>query len=376
MKRFSFFEKHNLHTMTVFTVFVLLLMLIGSPLKAQDLLKKQNYNKFQPFKMIFLPDTHISFKYETEMPQSSIYNNNLKKAAAESCSAPMGQKDEKIIYNESFVIFQDAIKNIKTAPDLKFVVFGGDLIDNADKELGDLPLFIDSIEDTRLKYYTILGDREADLKEEYTKQDFCAEFRSNGFENPNLTYWVQEPVSNILLIGLDTSVVNTDEGELPPEELLWLDNILKSNPDKFIIISMHHPAFISTDLDNNVWKKYILKNNSEFLNVINKYPQVKLVLSGHHHNYAVKNSNGKLFMALPSLVTYPDNYKILTVYPDRVEVENKDISFKQITKKAKTTLAKTSYAKEFNPKNPDKILKFQEGGKISRTKVFYFEEKQ
>jgi len=299
---------------------------------------------FKPFKMVFLPDTHIPFK----------------------------EADDWILYKESFVIFQDVVKSLKTVPDLNFVVFGGDLTDNDDNTLDDLPLFLDSIEDINVNYFSILGDRDADLKEGYTKQDFCAEFRRNGFSNPNFTYWSQQPEENMLLIGLDSSVENKFEGKLPPEELSWLDDTLKTNPDKFTVIVMHHPAFDTASADKTVWKEFILQNADEFLNVINKYPQVKLVLSGHHHNYAVKNLNGKLFISLPSVVTYPNSYKILKIYPDRVEVENKDITFRQIIKKSKNILVKTGYAKNFNIEKPQKVIKFQEGDKISKTKIFYY----
>jgi 3',5'-cyclic AMP phosphodiesterase CpdA len=233
------------------TIFLILSGFFLMPVNAQT---QPNYC-FKPFKMVFLPDTHVSFK----------------------------DQDDWILYKESFVIFQDIIKSIKTIPDLDFVVFGGDLTDNDDNTLSDLPLFLDSIEDVNFKYYSILGDRDASLSEGITKQDFCAEFRRNGFGNPNLTYWAEQPSDNTLLIGLDTAVENKFEGKLPPEELLWLDNTLKTNPDKFTVIVMHHPAFQTTASDKTVWKKYILENSDEFLSVINKYPQVKLILSGHHH---------------------------------------------------------------------------------------------
>jgi len=302
------------------------------------------YQSFKPFKMVFMPDTHVSFK----------------------------ETDDWILYKESFVIFQDVIKSIKTIPELDFVVFGGDLTENDDKTLSDLPLFLDSIEDIGVKYFAILGDRDADLNDSYTKQDFCAEFRRHGFENPELTYWSEQISEKALLIGLDTSINNEFEGKLPPEELLWLENTLKANHDKFTVIVMHHPALQITDSDKTVWKKFVLQNSDEFLNIINKYPQVKLILSGHHHNYAVKNLNDKLFISLSSVVTYPNSYKILKIYPDRVEVENENISYKQIIKKAKNILVKTDYAKEFDSKNPKKVLNFQEGDKISKKRVFYF----
>lgn len=347
----------------ILVIVLVFISIISMPTKA----KIQVCQSFKPFKMVFLPDTHVSFKDE----------------------------DSWILYKESLVIFQDTIKNLKTIPNLNFVVFGGDLIDNDDNTLSDLPLFLDSLEDTSFNYYTILGDREADLKYSYSKQDFCSEFRRNGFSNPNLTYWSELPTENILLIGLDTSIENGFEGKIPKEELLWLDETLKSNPDRFIIITMHHSPVQWTTSDKTIREKADceqrlkgrlarpvtpfmasnqVENSDEFLNLINKYPQVKLVLSGHHHNYAVKRLNGKLFMSIPSIVTYPNSYKVLTVYPDRVEVENKDITFKQIIKKSKNIIVKTQYASDFDSKNPKKVLDFQNGGKISRQKVFYYQE--
>jgi len=353
---------------SIINFLIILFILSGFVLISANAQAQQQ--NFKPVKMVFLPDTHISFK----------------------------ENDDWILHKESFVIFQDVMKSIKTVPELDLVVFGGDLTDNDDNALSDLPLFLDSIEDVNFKYFAILGDRDADLKNGYTKHDFCAEFRRNGFDNPELTYWVQTLDNNMLLIGLDTSVENKFEGKLPPEELLWLDNTLKSNPDKFTVIVMHHPAFQATISDKTVWKKFVLQNSDEFLKMINKYPQVKLVLSGHHHNYAVKKIAGKLFISLPSVVTYPNSYKILKIYPGRVEVENKDITFKQIIKKSKNILVKTKYAEnefkasnensafpfrlfnsrfaeEFDSKNPKNVLKFQQGNKISKTKIFYFQDK-
>lgn len=302
---------------------------------------------FKPFKMIFLPDTHVSFDKE----------------------------DDWVMYKESFVILQDVLKNIKLIPDLNFIVFGGDLIENSDNKLEDFPFFLDSVSDTETKYYAILGDRDADLTGDYTKQHFCAEFRRHGFENTDLTYWTQEPVDNVLLIGLDTSIKNRFDGEIPEEQLAWLDNVLKNNRNKFTIIVMHHPAINFSPKNKTAGAKFVLKNPEEFLNLVSNYPRVKLILSGHSHHQAVQHLNRKLFISAPSIATYPNTYQILTIYPDRVEIKSEQTSFKQIVKKAKKILPQTQYAKELYPKKPRKILRFQESGKFRRfkqKKIFSF----
>ncbi|OGI00614.1 MAG: hypothetical protein A2Y25_04480 [Candidatus Melainabacteria bacterium GWF2_37_15] len=263
---------------------------------------KLPYKDFKPFKMVFLPDTHLSFKDNDDGP---------------------------ILYKESLVILQDVIRSLNQTQNPDFVVFGGNLTNNDDAELADMPMFLDTIADLNAKYYAILGDKEAAVKEEFIK-DFD-EFGSQ-------TFWTAEPEENVLLVGLDTSIKGEEDGYVNIHQLFWLDNVLKNNRDKFTIITMHHSPHLS------------LEKSDLFLELINLYPQVKVVLSGHNRINLVKKDNGKLFINCPSIVSYPNEYKILNIYPDRVEVDNKKISFKQIIKKAKKLIGK-------DYKKPDKFSK-------------------
>ena len=263
---------------------------------------KLPYKDFKPFKMVFLPDIHLSFKDNDDGP---------------------------ILYKESLVIFQDVIRSLNNTENLNFAVFGGNLTNNDDSVLTDMPMFLDTMSDLKAKYYAILGDREASSKEEFIK-DF------DEFETQ--TFWTAEPVENVLLVGLDTSMSGEESGYVNIHQLFWLDNVLKNNRDKFTIITMHHSPHLS------------LEKPDLFLELINLYPQVKVVLSGHNRVNLVKNDNGKLFINCPSIVSYPNEYKILDIYPDRVEVDNKKISFKQIIKKAKKQIGK-------DYKKPDKFSK-------------------
>ena len=74
------------------------------------------YKEFKPFKMVFLPDIHLSFK----------------------------SKDSRILYRESLVILQDVIKNLNLTKNPDFTVFGGNLTNNDDGEFSDMPMFLDT----------------------------------------------------------------------------------------------------------------------------------------------------------------------------------------------------------------------------------------
>ena len=100
-----------------------------------------------------------------------------------------------------------SLKILNKEPCLNFVVFGGDLTENKDKQLSDLPLFSESAEELKVPYYVIPGDRDVDVMGNLTKQDFCAEFRRNGFSDTNNSYWAQEIVPNVMVTLYDVRVV-------------------------------------------------------------------------------------------------------------------------------------------------------------------------
>lgn len=269
-------------------IFALLFVSVNCRAKEEE---KLPYKDFKPFKMVFLPDVYLTLTEE--------------------------ETDSPILHRESLVIFQDVIKNLNNTENLDFVVFGGNLTANEDSELADMPMFLDVISELNTKYYAIPGDREADSKENFIKE--FEEFK-------NQTFWSAEPVEDVLLIGLDTSLNGKDKGYVNIHQIFWLDTILKNNMDKFTIITMHHPPHTS------------LEKPDLFMEILRLYPQIKLILGGHERKELVIKENEKIFMTCPSIVSYPNKYKILEIYPDRVEVDTEKISFKQIIKKAKKKL--------------------------------------
>jgi 3',5'-cyclic AMP phosphodiesterase CpdA len=315
-------------------VFIVFSALIFNNVRAESI---------KPLKFAFVPDLHLSFEH----------------------------KNDWIMKNESMVIFQEVLSFLNSMQNLDFVVFGGDIINNDDGKFSDLAFFIDSTSELKHRYYTIFGDREADLKEGFDKIDFTSEFRKNGFLDKNRPYWAAV-YDDKLLIGLDTSILNGFGGEIPPEQMEWLKNILENNKNRFTIIFMHHPAVINRKkLHPN--KEFLLSNSAEFLKLVKNNPQVKLVLSGHHHIKSVAKINGTLFVTSPSVVTYPNYFEVLTIFPDRVEFRDQKIPYRQLVKKGKKSLVNSDYAKQYDNKKPSDIFAFQEGSKEDKSKVYKFD---
>ncbi|AKG22972.1 3',5'-cyclic-AMP phosphodiesterase [Calothrix sp. 336/3] len=81
-------------------------------------------------------------------------------------------------------------------------------------------------------------------------------------------------------ILLDSTVPDCVHGCLSSATLTWLDRQLQTNRDKPTLIALHHPPFAV----NCQWLDSIgLHHPEEFFAVIDKYPQVQLVLLGHIH---------------------------------------------------------------------------------------------
>jgi len=319
----------------IFSIAAFVVFLTINPVISSELAVK-------PVRFAFVPDAHLAFKKQSDW----------------------------ILYNESLVIFQDVINTINSYPNLDFLVFGGDTIQNDDKELADLDTFIDITVDIKIPYYIIFGDRESDLKSTCPRSEFTGWFRKNGFSDPEKTYWAVNIDDNTLLIGLDTTIPNEFRGEISKEQLEWLKEVLENNKNKQTIIVMHHPAIVNCTKPHTN-RDFILSNSNQFLGLLSANPQVKLVLSGHHHINSVTKVNNTIFITSPSIVTYPNSFKILELYPDRVVVEDKQISFKQIVKKAKKDIIKTDYARQYDYQDPQSVLQLQEGNKFSRQKVYY-----
>ena len=82
------------------------------------------------------------------------------------------------------------------------------------------------------------------------------------------------------LIGLDTSLSGRHDGDFDDERFEWLEKKLLEAPEAPSVIFTHFPPFSSgihfMDISG-------LKNSDRFCSLVEKNPQVKLVVSGHLH---------------------------------------------------------------------------------------------
>ncbi len=104
-------------------------------------------------------------------------------------------------------------------------------------------------------------------------------------------------VGGVRFLLLDSVLPGKVEGELSVGQLAWLQRQLAENPDRSTWIFLHHqplPVYIR-------WLDALgLQNPEEFLAILARHPQVRVVSYGHVHQVRRWRYRGVLFLSVPA----------------------------------------------------------------------------
>lgn len=104
-------------------------------------------------------------------------------------------------------------------------------------------------------------------------------------------------IGNWQFILLNTQVYSVPHGWILPSELEYTKVCIEEHPDLNTVVCLHH----NTLKVNSAWlDQHELKNKEELISLIEKYPQVKLVLCGHVHQETDTINNGVRYISSPS----------------------------------------------------------------------------
>lgn len=98
-------------------------------------------------------------------------------------------------------------------------------------------------------------------------------------------------------VMLDSSVYGKVHGELTQEELSFLDQALGQQPELPTMVCLHHHP---VNIGSGWMEKIGLQNREAFWRVIDRHPQVQVVLWGHIHQELEQRRNGVSLLATPS----------------------------------------------------------------------------
>jgi len=173
----------------------------------------------------------------------------------------------------------------KKAPDASFIIHAGDLVNNAHHERqweewfvagGWIHSMLPSLPTPGNHEYNPKNDAEREAKIRNLSVQWRPQFTlpENGpkefDELKETTYYIDYQ---------DTRIISLNSNILQKEQIPWLEEVLSNNPNKWTIVTYHHPLFSASDNRDNDELREIWKP------IFDKY-HVDLALQGHDHSYA------------------------------------------------------------------------------------------
>ncbi|MBM4763235.1 metallophosphoesterase family protein [Bacillus sp. B15-48] len=193
----------------------------------------------------------------------------------------------------SFLYLGDAQNNIKEhwsrvirnaysdLPEADFIIHAGDLVNQGDSDEqwgewheagGWINGMVPSIPAPgNHEYSKIVKGAEKGLSQ-YWRPQFALPENGPADMQENVYY---TDYQGMRIISLDTNLRGADFDK----QIVWLEEVLENNPNKWTVLTYHHPIFSNSPGRDNV------EVRDKLLPVVEKY-SVDLVLQGHDHSYA------------------------------------------------------------------------------------------
>ncbi|MBN1218911.1 MAG: hypothetical protein JXM69_08285 [Anaerolineae bacterium] len=87
---------------------------------------------------------------------------------------------------------------------------------------------------------------------------------------------------------------------------------MATQADKLIILAIHHPLHPLAPIDHHpAWTNFVCDNGPAVLALLDRYPQAKVILTGHHHLTRADTLGQRVHLACPATVVYPCAYQTL-----------------------------------------------------------------
>jgi hypothetical protein len=266
---------------------------------------------------------------------------------------------------KSVPLFIDALRQIGRLPKLKFVVFGGDQIHAGPHDRDSLYVFQEWTKHLDLPYYILLGNTEVSPiagVSKMTREGYLSTWRGRGIA-PGRSSWSVEPEKGVRIVGFDVTVDGKPYGEASTASLKWLANELEASRKMRLVIIATHQLLLPTtrgdsDPEGALW---MVRNHAAVRVLLEQHPNIRLVISGHHHASKVETVNGITYVADPAIVTYPCAFRVFTVSREGIHLRNIGLDEENIVNKARELLLADPYARLHDPENPQNILTYSLG---------------
>ena len=266
-------------------------------------------------------------------------NNNLR--IAQVSDVHFSSFEDNTSYKflkKSGDLLNDVIFQINTSGPYDFVMFTGDLINVP--QTGELEKFLSHTKNLIYPWYAVAGNHDISIDGPLTKRKFLDTLANvNDNMNQKDIYYAFTPKKGFRVICLD-SIIDyklTANGEISNEEFLWLQEELNRHEKDTIIVCTHVPVIEPYSSPNHK-----MTNEYEVRRLLKMHNSPVIVLQGHYHAAKVKQDDNLLVISCPSLVTYPNAFRVINIHSNKnrvlVDVYLKETNLKDIQSRSKMRL--------------------------------------
>ncbi len=151
-----------------------------------------------------------------------------------------------------------------------FVLFGGDNFNNNAPGIDDATKFKHIVDGLKVPWYSVRGNKESCPNPKGTplnQSDYARMFFPPGLKVVGRDWKLEK--DRFTILGIDTTIENRNNGIFTPESLDFVENELKSHPDRRYILLNHQTYGNFWGItDEKAISKYVLNNIEEVKNRI------------------------------------------------------------------------------------------------------------
>jgi len=252
------------------------------------------------------------------------------------------------MYKYSDRLLADVVSAIN-AEDINFTILPGDLTDNGRSY--EFDNVSERLNDLDKPFYPVIGNHDK------FEGSWVTKWAELGQENTTYSF----NFSGWHFIVLDSvNDTNPNQGILTKDIMEWLQDDLKAHKAMPTIICLHFLVNEVPELSELPtipgWSPYI-DNRKDFKDLLNNYPNVVAVLSGHGHFNSITYNNSVVFIETASMIQYPITYDIYHVYEyGFIKTQHKlyhDLNISELSRKTAVT-----YLNGIHPRLGDYYVSF------------------
>ncbi|MBR6126403.1 metallophosphoesterase [bacterium] len=269
-------------------------------------------------------------------------NNNLRIAQVSDAHFSSYEKNTSYKFLEkSGDLLDDVIMQINTSGPYDFVIFTGDLINHP--KVSELDKFLTHTKKLVYPWYAVDGNHDISIDGDLDKSKFIGMLSDSSSKvNSKKIYYAFTPKKGYRVLCLDSIIDNkiTTNGRISDDELLWIKDELKAHPKDTVIVATHVPV-----IEPYSSPSHRLENEYELRKLLKAHTNPVIVLQGHYHAARIKQDGNMLVISSPSLVTYPNAYRVVNINTRKncvkVDVFLKETNLKDIQSRSQLRLMGT-----------------------------------